>query len=79
MCNRRVVDDEGDVTADSRGDGYFVIQGDVEFHGDKTQRIEGGWVTDGGIDLARTARLRSFGEGESDAAIGAGNENNGIL
>jgi hypothetical protein len=77
--NPRIVDDEGNVSAVSRGVGHVLIRGDVEFYWDDPWGGNGGWAASAGIDLACTERQRHFGEGKSDAAIGTGDEHDGIL
>src|SRR5258707_11525225 len=78
-CNPRIVDDEGDVSTDSRGVGHVLIRGHVEFYRNDAGGGDGGWAASASVDLACTAGQRRFGEGESHAAIGTSDEHGGMF
>jgi hypothetical protein len=75
----RVVDDQRDVAAvgDRRRDLRFVIHVQRDRH-DAGQRDLGG-IAGGRVDLARAGGQGLAGEFEAEAAVGAGDEDGGVL
>ncbi|MNT60159.1 hypothetical protein D3C72_1977180 [compost metagenome] len=77
--NACVVDDQRRVLG-QRGDGGHVIGvGHVQLDRLDARQRDAGRVARGGIDLAGSAGQRLAGEGQAQAAIGPGDEYDGVL
>jgi hypothetical protein len=79
VADAGVVDDEGDIARPRDGCSHLLGLGDIEADGLDTGQGDGRWVACAGVDLARTAGQQFACEGQADAAVGASDEDGGVV